>query len=115
MFGRAALGIVLLGPAAGCSGPSGVEGAIPDRETFIAVYVDLRLAAMDNLAQEIQPTARDSILEAYRVTADDLVAFADSHGRDIPFMSDLWAEIEELITEALDLDGEDEDSIGGGP
>ena len=52
MFGRAALGIVLLGPAVGCSGPSGVEGDIPDRETFIAVYVDLRLAAIAQTAYE---------------------------------------------------------------
>ena len=115
MLGRAALSLVLLGPAVGCSGPSGVEGDILDRETFIAVYVDLRLAAMDDRSQEIQPAKRDSILEAYGVTANDLVAFADSHGRNIRYMTELWADVEELINQALEPDDEDKDSVGGGP
>ncbi len=110
---------MLLGAAVGCSGPSGIEGDIPDREAFMAVYVDLRLAAMRNLPQEIHPSERDSILEAHGVTADDLVAFPDLHGRDIRYMTELWAEIEELINRALDPgpepDAEHEDSIGGGP
>lgn len=116
-LGRAALSLVMLGSVVGCSWPSGVEGDIPDRETFIAVYVDLRLAAMDNRAQEIHPTERDSILEAYGVNAEGLVAFADSHGRDILYMTELWAEIEELIDQALEpeLETEAEDSVGGGP
>ena len=114
-LGRAALSLVLLCSVAGCSAPSGVEGDIPDRETFIAIYVDLRLAALVDLAQEIQPAERDSILEAYGVTADDLVAFADLHGRDVPYMSQLWADVEELINKALELSGEDQDSIGGEP
>ena len=113
-LGRAALSLVLLCSVAGCSAPSGVEGDIPDRETFIAIYVDLRLAAMDDPAQDIHPTERDSILEAYRVTADDLVAFADLHGRDVRFMAELWADVEDLINKALELKVEDEDSIGGG-
>lgn len=118
-LGRAALSLVLLGLAVGCSGPSGVEGDILDRETFISVYVDLRLLAMDNRAQEIHPTERDSILEAYGLHADDLVAFADSHGRDVRYMTELWADVEELINRALEPepepDTEDEDSVGRGP
>ncbi len=105
---------MLLGSAAGCSGPAGVEGDILDRETFIAVYVDLRLAAMDNRSHEIHPTARDSILEAYGVTADELVAFADSHGRDVDYMTELWAEVEELINQELDSDDAGDDPPGGG-
>ena len=118
-LGPTALGIVLLGAVVGCSGPSGIEDSATDRETFIAVYVDLRIAAMDNRAQKIHPTERDSILEAYGVDADGLVAFADSHGRDIPYMTELWAEVEELINQAIKPElqppTERADSVGGGP
>jgi hypothetical protein len=119
-LGPTALGVVLLGAAVGCSGPSGVEADALERETFIAIYVDLRIAAMDNFAQEIHPTERDSLLEAYGVTADDLVAFSDLHGRDVPYMTELWAEVEELIKQRLEqepepkLDAADGDSLGGG-
>ncbi len=110
---------MLLGASVGCSGPSGIEDSATDRETFIAVYVDLRIAAMDNRAQKIHPTERDSILEAYGVDADGLVAFADSHGRDIPYMTELWAEVEELINQAIKPElqppTERADSVGGGP
>ena len=116
---RVALSLLLLGPAGACSGPWGVEGDMPDRETFIAVYVDLRMAAMDNRAQEIHPAERDSILEAYGVDADGLVAFADSHGRNVRYMAELWAEVEELINQALEPepepDTEVEDSVGDRP
>ena len=105
---------MLLGAALGCSGPSGVEGDTPDRETFIAIYVDLRMAARDNEGQEIHPLERDSILEEYGVTADDLVAFADSHGRDVRYMAELWADIEEIIEQELESDAQDEDPMGSG-
>ncbi len=118
-LGHTALGVVLLGAAVGCSGPSGIEDSATNRETFIAIYVDLRIAAMDNRAQEIHPAERDSILAVYGVEADDLVAFADSHGRDIPYMTELWAEIEELINQAIKPElqppTERADSVGGGP
>ncbi len=114
-LGHAALGVMLFGTAVGCTGPSGVEGDTPDRETFIAIYVDLRIAAIDNSVQEIHPAERDSILEAYGVTADDMVAFAESYGRDVRFMTELWAEVEEMIKQRLEPDTQDEDSIGGGP
>ncbi|GMR12364.1 MAG: hypothetical protein BMS9Abin29_0553 [Gemmatimonadota bacterium] len=118
-LGHAALSVVLLGAVVGCSGPSGVEADTLDRDTFIAIYVDLRIAAMDNLEQEIHPTERDSILEAYGLTTDDLVAFADSHGRDIRYMTELWAEVEDLINQELEAERErdaaDQDSVGGGP
>ena len=112
---HAALGIVLFSAVVGCAGPWGVEGDIPDRETFIAIYVDLRMAAMDHSVQEIQPAERDSILEAYGVTADDMVAFADSYGRNVRYMTELWAEIEEIIEQRSERDTRDEDSIGGDP
>lgn len=91
-----------------------------DRETFIAIYVDLRIAAMDNFAQEIHPAERDSLLEAYGVTAEDLVAFSDLHGRNVPYMTELWAEVEDLIKQKLEqepepkLNAEEGDSVGGG-
>lgn len=85
----------------GCGGPSSVDGDILDRDTFVAVYVDLRLAALDNLGQEIRPAERDSVLAVHGVTPEDLVAFVDAHGRDVPYMVELWTEVNTLITEVL--------------
>jgi len=98
---RAALGIVLLGVATGCVGPSDIDDDILDRESFVSIYVSLRMAALDNRGQEIHPTERDSILEVYGVTADDLIAFADAHGDDVRFMAALWAEVEDTINQNL--------------
>jgi len=111
----AALCVVLLGLATGCNGPSGIDGDILDRETFVSVYVDLRMAALDNRAQEIHPIERDSILEAHGVTADDLVAFADAHGDDVRYMARLWSEVEDTINQNLDPDAETDDSGGQTP
>ncbi len=81
-------------------GPSGTDAppAI-DREVFIATYVDLRLAALDAPDFLVPPEEREEILRRHGVTQDDLLRFADVHGRDIEYMNDLWAEIEVRIEE----------------
>ncbi len=99
----------------GCGGLSSVDGDILDRDTFVAVYVDLRLAALDNLGQEIRPAERDSVLAVHGVTPEDLVAFVDAHGRDVPYMVDLWSEVEVLITEVLNPAAAGDDPGGGAP
>ena len=99
----------------GCGGPSSVDGDILDRDTFVAVYVDLRLAALDNLGQEIRPAERDSVLAVHDVTPEDLVAFVDAHGRDVPYMVELWSEVNALITEVLNPPVGGDNPGGGTP
>ena len=73
--------------------------ATAEREVFIETYVDLRAKAMAAGTTEIEAGVRDSILAVYGVTGEELVEFIDIHGEDVQFMSDLWGEIEELLTE----------------
>jgi len=73
-----------------------------EREVFIETYVDLRARALAGGTTEIEAGVRDSILAVYGVTGEELVEFIDIHGEDVQFMSDLWGEIEELLTEPLE-------------
>lgn len=92
--------LVLLGATAaavvlpGC-GPE-EEATIP-RETFVAAYVELRVAALERDDARVPDADRDRILAEHGVTAEDMVAFAEVRGRDPAFMRDVWAEIEERL------------------
>jgi hypothetical protein len=88
-------GLVLV--AAACSGAGEeVEGVI-DRETFIATYVDLRRAALQQPTRQLPDTARDRILAAHGVTTDQLMQFADVRGADPEYMVALWTEVSQLM------------------
>src|SRR5688500_16662874 len=63
------VGLVLV---AACGEDEEVEGVI-DRETFIATYVDLRRAALQQPTRQLPDTARDRILAAHGVTSDQLM------------------------------------------
>ena len=70
-----------------------------DRETFIATYVELRAAAIVSDDQDLSPEARDRVLATQGVDADDLLDFAEAHGRDIEFMREVWNEVESRLEE----------------
>jgi hypothetical protein len=72
-------GVALLLLCAACRGDS---GAI-DRQVFIDTYVDLRTAALANPGAQIRPAQRDSVLTKHGVTEEDLLQFAEVHGRDV--------------------------------
>ena len=65
-----------------------------DRDTFIDVYVDLRVAALEHQDAVIREEDRDRILSTHQVTVDELVEFAEVRGRDPAFMEGVWEEIE---------------------
>lgn len=74
------------------------EGEAPvDRETFIETYVELRLEALKWDGGSLPEDERDRILRELGVTADDLRAFVQVHGRNVPFMADVWTEVEERM------------------
>ena len=85
--------LLIIGAAVACSGSDTGADTI-DRETFISTYVDLRAAALRRDSREITDEERDSILGEYGVTEDELLSFAEVHGREVPFMQDLWDEVE---------------------
>ena len=80
------------------------------RESFIGAYVDLRAAALSSGTTEIEGEVRDSILAVYGVTGEELLAFIDTHGESVEFMSELWSEIEGRLTERLEQNRQDADS-----
>lgn len=69
-------------------------------ERFVAVYVDLRVAALSQEDGQIKPEHRDSILSHHGVSDDDLFAFAELHGGDAIFMRGVWDSVEVVYQRA---------------
>ena len=78
--------------ASACSSES--AGDVIDREVFIQTYVDLRIAALETETQQLSDESRGEVLTRSGVTADDLVHFAEVHGRELDFMRDVWNDVE---------------------
>jgi len=97
LAGSLALAVLLLG---GCAPEA------PDtisRETFVQVYVELRVAALDRDDATLAAADRERILSSHGVTGEDLLNFAEVHSQDPAFMRAVWSEIEErLNTDSVD-------------
>jgi hypothetical protein len=65
-----------------------------DRETFIATYVDLRVAVGRQGTHELTDAERTRILADHSVTEAELLDFVEIHGTDVAFMRDVWDEVE---------------------
>ncbi len=92
-----------------CSGNTTDVGEDTDgREVFMGAYVDLRVAALSS-GSTVSGGVRDSILAVYGVTGEELLEFVDTHGEDVEFMRDLWAEIEGRLLEQLEQKAQEED------
>jgi len=89
----AALLLVALALATGCEDASRATAVI-DRETFVESYVALRVAALQRPGSDLSGARRDSVLEAHGVTEEELLAFAEAYGGNVPAMNDIWAEIQ---------------------
>lgn len=102
----AVLALILAVVATGCT--TEPEAAI-DRDTFVATWVDLRRAAMTSPDAPITPAERTRILAEHGVTDEELLDFAAVHGGDVPYMAEVWEEVEARMggTEA------EGDSTGG--
>ena len=81
-----------LGDAAG---PGGND--VIDRPVFVAVYVDLRAAALATDDLQITDEARAEVLSRHGASETDILDFAEYHARDLPFMREVWDEIELLL------------------
>ena len=81
----------------GCSTRStDPEGVAIPKDTFVTTYVQLREAALD-LPQERIDSARAAILAEHHLTEQDMLTFADVHGRDVVFMKDVWDQVEKRL------------------
>jgi hypothetical protein len=80
--------------AAACAPGPAQAGDTIDREIFIETYVDLRVAALGSETGALGDDARAEVLARHGVTAEDLLTFANVHGRDVELMRDVWNEVE---------------------
>jgi hypothetical protein len=87
-----AVGAVLFGCGGSTSGPAPAE--VPDREAFVASYIDLRVEALTTAGGELTDEGRAEVLARHTVTEDQLVAFVNYHGENLTFMRDVWNDIE---------------------
>lgn len=70
-----------------------------DRETFVSVWVDLRLAALAAPTRRLDPETRERIVQRRGTTEEELLAFVEAHGRDIAYMEGVWQDVEERMNE----------------
>lgn len=98
-----AAGFIVMALAACDSGIPGSERerTIP-RDVFIRAMVELRLAAAETPGDPMTAARRDELLEELGVTPDELVRFAEVHGRNVPYMNDVWQEVNERLQERVD-------------
>lgn len=80
--------------ACGRTSPSAADGDIPDRDTFVATYVDLRASTVRAEGMVLPDAQRAEILARHGVTEDQLMGFARVHGQDVEFMRAVWDEVE---------------------
>jgi len=98
---------------AGCD--DGIPGSGPgraiEREQFVEVMVELRTEGVRSPTGRISASDRDSILGRRGLVEDDLRNFVEVHGRNVPLMTEIWAEIQLGIAEALGVNVEELDAI----
>ncbi|MEZ4414251.1 MAG: hypothetical protein R3E10_00700 [Gemmatimonadota bacterium] len=87
------LGPLALAGACDSSGPGDPSDAIPV-DVFIDTYVDLRIADLQTPGNEIIPADRERILAEHGVTSEDLLEFVETHGRDVPYIAEVWDSVE---------------------
>ena len=91
-FGGLSTVLCLVALACGSSGSQAGDSAL-EREVFVATYVDLRVTALTGDG-ELTDAQRSEVLARHGVTEDDLTGFAEAHGPDLPYMRDVWNDIE---------------------
>jgi hypothetical protein len=101
---RACFALALMTVSSGCS--DGILGsaeseAIP-RVTFQETMVELRLEAYRANDQGVLPDgAHEAVLARHGVSVDEMIEFIEVHGRNIPLMDSVWAEVDGHVKAAL--------------
>ena len=99
---RGLLHLALALPFVACAGDPALPPDLLTRETFVDVYVALRMEALRSPSAEIDEEARLRIMEEFQVDEEDLIAFAEAHGSDPAYMLEVWREIEERLNVPVD-------------
>ncbi len=70
-----------------------IEGVIT-REQFVQAFFELRVSALLSEDGKIVLEERARILAELGLTPEDLIEFVEAHGRDLPFMQEVWEEVD---------------------
>ena len=82
--------LVLVGSCRGSAEPENVIG----QETFIATYVDLRVAALSSPTGTLSDADMMRVLREHGVSKQELLAFAEARGGDPVYMTAVWEEVQ---------------------
>jgi len=106
--------LLLLSSISACDGgtPWSQDGRTISKETFIETMVELRLGAAQTRELRLTRAQRERILERMDVTSDELLRFAEVHGGNVPFMAEVWDEINARLRAKAELE---EDDLLDGP
>lgn len=96
----ACLTAVLLGAACGDGAASAGGAPTISREAFVEVMVDLRTSPLLDPSGLLPSGEPERILEENGVTAEQMRSFVEVHGGDVPFMAEVWTEIDARVVEA---------------
>jgi hypothetical protein len=96
---------VLLATALALGCENGVEAEAAERDRFVDTYVDLRAAALVRDDATLTDSARAAVLARHEVTEQELFDFVARYGSDLPFMRDIWNEIEVRLDSARVVTG----------
>lgn len=98
------LGPLILVLAAGCggSGPVGQADAVRlDRETYITVLVELRVAARDAADPAEYHRRKQEILDRHGASDEDMMRFTEAHGGNVRLMAEIWDTVHARVEAAL--------------
>ncbi len=88
--------LLLLGGCGTGTPPQAKQSTI-DPDTFIATYVDLRLAVLRAEPGEMNDSIRAAILARHDVTQEQLEQFAKVHGSNVAYMRSIWGRVETIL------------------
>jgi len=112
-MGRTLAGLALLVTLVACGDADrGTSADVIDREDFIATYVELRVTALHTPDLGLTDQQRADILARHGVDEAGLLAFADVHGRDVAYMSEVWNDIDDRIQKQNGAPSDSEDTQG---
>ncbi len=98
---------ILLGLlSASCSGgdPATGAGETISSEAFVEAFVALRTSPALGPAGYLPAGEPERVLAEQGLVPDDLRRFVEIHGQDVPFMTEIWTEIESRLAPAAPPD-----------
>ena len=102
----ALVGLLLVASCGGETSSREAPDGVIERDLFVQTYVEIRMTALYNGSRTITPAQKEEVLAERGVSEDDLRLFIETHGPDLAYMRDLWADIEAEILSLLSPDAE---------